>query len=157
MRGTLFSGYLNEPQSFYPTEVRSGDLGQVDEAGFFHVSGRASNLIVSSYGRNISPEWVEARLLASGLFSQVMVFGEGKPYLSALLALRDTHTAHQRLDEVINQLNSTLPDYAHIGNYHLTPSLATTAQLLTSNGKLRRQAALAHFSHLIQPPMAAQQ
>lgn len=157
MRGTLFSGYLNEPETFYPREVRSRDLGHIDDAGFIHISGRASNIIVNSYGRNISPEWVEARLLASGLFAQVLVFGEGQPELSALLASRHPETGDDSVQKTVNQINGELPEYARIGHYHQVPALATTSELLTSNGKVRRKVALQYFSHLTQPLTAVAQ
>ena len=41
-------------------EIATGDIGRLDEAGYLYISGRKKNVLITSYGRNVSPEWVEA-------------------------------------------------------------------------------------------------
>jgi acyl-CoA synthetase (AMP-forming)/AMP-acid ligase II len=67
------------------TPFHTGDLGTIDDAGRLHVRGRKSNLIITSFGRNISPEWIESALTAQPDIAQAMVHGDGQPHLSALL------------------------------------------------------------------------
>ena len=58
--GANFLGYLGEtpPAQTLPT----GDLGHLDEAGFLHISGRKKSQFITSFGRNVAPEWVEREL-----------------------------------------------------------------------------------------------
>jgi long-subunit acyl-CoA synthetase (AMP-forming) len=82
--GSLFSGYLGDTTpvpEWWPT----GDLGRIDADGFVHVDGRKKNLLITGYGRNLSPEWIETTLRAHPAVLQAVVFGEGQPALSAVL------------------------------------------------------------------------
>ena len=80
---TVMDGYLRGAPAARPW--RTGDLGQFDSSGHLTVYGRKDNLIVTSYGRNVSPEWIEAMLLADPRFAACAVIGHGEPHLSALL------------------------------------------------------------------------
>ncbi len=80
---TVMEGYLNGPAAARPW--RTGDVGRIDADGYLTVHGRKDNLIVTSYGRNVSPEWIEAMVLADERFGACAVFGHGEPHLSALL------------------------------------------------------------------------
>ena len=65
VHGNSFLGYLDDPASWYPQTVATGDLGHLDENGFLYINGRKKNILISSFGRNISPEWIESQLLGS--------------------------------------------------------------------------------------------
>ncbi|HSG93502.1 MAG TPA: AMP-binding protein, partial [Methylotenera sp.] len=58
-----FLGYIGDQK---PSEKKlfTGDIGQIDADGFLSIKGRKKQLIISSYGRNINPEWVESEVLA---------------------------------------------------------------------------------------------
>ena len=64
---------------------RTGDLGEIDAEGLLTVLGRKDNLIVTAFGRNISPEWVETMLLGDDRIAFCAVLGHGEPHLTALL------------------------------------------------------------------------
>ncbi|HBC37229.1 MAG TPA: long-chain acyl-CoA synthetase, partial [Marinobacter adhaerens] len=57
--------------------------------GFLSVSGRAKNLLITSFGRNISPEWLESELIQAIGARQAVVFGDGDPRPSALVVVQD--------------------------------------------------------------------
>ncbi len=78
--GSLFSGYLGDP-SPVPQWWPTGDLGRIDEDGFVHVLGRKKHLLITAYGRNVSPEWVETALRSQPAVLQAVVFGDGQPAL----------------------------------------------------------------------------
>ncbi|MGN2638911.1 AMP-dependent synthetase/ligase [Nocardia takedensis] len=68
--------------------LRTGDIGRFDRDGNLHVVGRKSEMIINDTGKNIAPIRVEnAVAAASFLIGQVMVVGEARPYLAALITL----------------------------------------------------------------------
>ena len=67
--------------------LRSGDLGEIDADGFLHITGRKKDLIITSSGKNISPENLESALRETRWISQAVVFGDRRSYLVALLTL----------------------------------------------------------------------
>ena len=146
--GTIFLGYLNQPQSFYPTAVKTGDLVS-EEDGYYYVAGRRKNLIITSLGRNISPEWIESLLLAGGLFNQVLVVGEARPHCAALLVPRHKGVTTQMIEQHLTAVNQQLPDYARLQAWQTLPEIAADADLFTANGKLKRQQAVMHFQTVI--------
>ena len=87
----IFAGYHGKPEATAETLdgrwLRSGDLGMVDADGYLHITGRKKDLIITSSGKNISPENLESALRETRWVSQAVVAGEGRPYLVALLTL----------------------------------------------------------------------
>jgi len=62
----------------------TGDLAHIDEDGYISIVGRIKDIIVLSNGEKVSPADLEAAILRDPLFEQVIVVGEGQPYLSAI-------------------------------------------------------------------------
>ena len=80
---SITDGYLRQEPAGRPW--RTGDLGELDADGFLTVHGRKDDLIVSSFGRNISPEWIEAMILDDPRIALCAVAGRGEPHLTAVL------------------------------------------------------------------------
>ncbi|WP_238946974.1 AMP-binding protein [Seongchinamella unica] len=138
--GNTFLGYLNQPDSWGAKQVRTGDLGSLDDEGFLTVDGRSKNVLVSSFGRNISPEWVESELEAAGPIHQAVVVGDGMSYCSALL-WTSPDCGEATLQAVIDEVNRRLPDYARVSRWQRLPEPLSVANgLLTENGRPRRAA-----------------
>jgi long-chain acyl-CoA synthetase len=93
MRGPhVFHGYFRDEEATRETFtedgwLRSGDLGSVDEDGFLRITGRKKDLIITSSGKNISAANLESALREIRWVSQVVVYGDNRPYLVALLTL----------------------------------------------------------------------
>jgi long-subunit acyl-CoA synthetase (AMP-forming) len=136
VRGAVHLGYLNDPQSWYPECVVTGDLGALDDAGYLRIRGRRKNLLISSFGRNISPEWIESELCARPLFTHCVVVGDGRPYLSALVGAPDA-IADSEIRQWIDTVNLRLPDYAQIKAW-LRMGASIWPPLYTANGRPRR-------------------
>jgi long-chain acyl-CoA synthetase len=85
----VMKGYWKDPQA--TAEVlrdgwlHTGDLGYLDQDGYLTITGRKKDLIVLSNGKKVVPTEVENRLMAEPCIEQVVVFGEGKSYLTALI------------------------------------------------------------------------
>jgi len=140
VRGNAMLGYAGQPDSWGRELIATGDLGEVDEDGFIHVNGRLKNLLISSYGRNISPEWVESEMLADGLLADCVVFGDSRPYCVALLSPRETNASDGFIQDSIDRSNERLPDYARVKQWlRLSRPLAMEQGLLTDNGRPKRR------------------
>jgi long-chain acyl-CoA synthetase len=88
---TVFAGYLDDPEATAAVLgddgwLRTGDIGEVDVDGYLRIIDRKKDLIVTSGGKNISPQKLEHALAAHPLVSQALVVGDGRPYLVALIA-----------------------------------------------------------------------
>lgn len=118
----------------------TGDLGHVDADGFLYIHGRRKHVLITSYGRNVSPEWPEAELLAGPAIVQAAVFGEAQPRLCALVVPAAGASAAAVGAQVL-AANSRLPDYAQIGAW-LPADAPFTPQngFATANGRARREA-----------------
>jgi len=134
--GQAMLGYLGELDNV-SEQIHTGDLGYIDSQGFIYVSGRKNNTIVSSFGRNISPEWVEASLTSSPIITQVAVFGEARPALSAIVVTCNKNNF--AVKHAIDECNKNLPDYAQIHHWLIADTSFTLQNnTLTSNGRLKR-------------------
>lgn len=136
--GSLFSGYLGDvaPASeWWP----SGDLGEIDADGYLHLRGRKKHVLITAYGRNVSPEWVETALRSEHAIAQAVVFGEAQPALSAVLwpVLPDATDA--RLQAAVDSANAGLPDYARVQHWvRASDPFDAASGLATANGRPQR-------------------
>ena len=129
-----------ELQEIIVDETPTGDLGHLDADGYLYVEGRRKHVLITSFGRNVSPEWPEAELLAGRAIAQAAVFGEARPRLCALLVpapgASDDAVAAQ-----VRAANERLPDYARIGAWLRADEPFTPQNgFATANGRARRDA-----------------
>jgi long-chain acyl-CoA synthetase len=99
----VMKGYWNDPQATAEAIrdgwLHTGDLGRLDEEGFLFITGRKKELLVMSNGKKVVPTYLEGLVLADPCIDQVVIHGEGRHFLTALVvphwdnlkkALRDT-------------------------------------------------------------------
>ena len=88
---TVFSSYYKNEnatkEAFLNGWFKTGDIGIIDEDGFLKITDRKKDIIVNSAGKNISPQNIENALKASSYISNVVVIGDRRKYLSALVTL----------------------------------------------------------------------
>lgn len=148
--GNAMLGYAGEPGSWGQQQIATGDLGFLDDDGYLHIDGRKKNLLISSYGRNIAPEWVESEALADGALAECLVFGDAQPWCVALLTPRDPAAGDHAIQQSIDRCNARLPDYARIRRWRrLAQPLAAWPDLSTGNGRPKRQAIAARYRQVI--------
>lgn len=149
--GSLMAGYLGDasaPPAWWP----SGDLGHIDADGYVHIRGRKKNVLISAYGRNISPEWVETALGQQAAIRQAVVFGDGEPSLWAVLWPVQDGTPDAVLQSAVDAANATLPDYARITRWtRARAPFNAESGYATANGRPQRAAILAAHADLTEP------
>lgn len=90
----IMMGYWNNPEATRAVLsedgwLNTGDQVRIDEHGFVHITGRIKEIIVMGNGEKVPPVDMELAIQLDPLFEQVLVYGEGKPYLSAIVVLND--------------------------------------------------------------------
>jgi long-chain acyl-CoA synthetase len=89
---SLFRGYHNNAEATAEAIddegwLRTGDLGELDADGYLRISGRKKEILVTAGGKNVQPAVLENALRSHPLIGEIMVVGEGKPFIGALVAL----------------------------------------------------------------------
>ncbi|MBB2495188.1 AMP-binding protein [Aquipseudomonas ullengensis] len=153
VQGSTLLGYLGEPGfsgDWWPT----GDIGEFDSDGYLYLRGRKKHQFVTSFGRNVNPEWVEAELTQGGAIAQAFVHGERLPRNVALLWPHDPACPDELLASSVAAANLSLPDYARVASWvRLSEPFTPANGLLTANGRPRREAILARYQQLFCEPV----
>ena len=138
-----FGHYWRQPdrtsQVFSGEWFRTGDLAEIDADGSLRIIGRARDVLVATSGHNITPEPIEEKLISTipGA-EQVVLFGHGRPFLTALVAGK---VSEQHIESAISSLNSSVPHYQRVRRFVIADESFTPENgLLTANRKLRRRA-----------------
>jgi acyl-coenzyme A synthetase/AMP-(fatty) acid ligase len=144
--GTPMLGYLGAAPGappWWPT----GDLGSIDAAGFLSVRGRTRHVLITAFGRNVSPEWVETHLASQPAVAQAAVFGDGEPALSAVLWPARADLPDTALAQGVRAANAVLPDYARVSRWiRASAPFSAASGMATANGRPRRDAILHHHA-----------
>jgi len=74
-------------ETFADGWFRTGDIGRLDEEGFVWITGRKKEIIVTAGGKNVIPALLEDQIRADALVSQVLVVGDNRPFIGALVTL----------------------------------------------------------------------
>jgi long-chain acyl-CoA synthetase len=116
----LFKGYFKNDEAtaaaFENGWFKSGDLGRFDEEGYLEITGRKKDLLITSGGKNISPQNLEQHFSTLPLVSQVVICGDNRPYLSALFTLNrqevERFAVERNIKETHNNPLETNPEVA---------------------------------------------
>jgi len=156
----IFSGYWNRPEETAKVLrdgwFHTGDQGEVNAAGNWKIVGRIKNLIILNSGHNIAPEPIEEEILERLPGSQqVVLVGNGRSYLSALVA---GGVGPDEVQTALDLVNSDLPHYKQVRGFRIILEAFTIENgLLTANGKLKRDVIAQRFASEIEDIYAAKQ
>jgi long-chain acyl-CoA synthetase len=168
----LFSGYLGDPAT--TAEVlrdgwlHTGDTGFQDRDGFFFITGRKKELIVSSTGKKVYPSRVENLFKTEPLISQVLLIGDRLPYVTALFTLNQAATEALKgmepwqgkpmaeiaaappvvseIQKAVARVNKQLAPFEQVRKYRILPRDFSIDQgELTATMKVRRTRAMENF------------
>jgi len=150
IRGNRCVGYLGEPRDGDANRWwSSGDLGHLDDDGYLFLHGRRRHVFITSYGRNVSPEWVERELVLEPVLRQAAVFGEARPWNCAVI-LPAPGAGSDAVEAALQRVNRLLPDYARVSRWLAAdePFGPGNGQL-SATGRLRREAIHQHYRERI--------
>ncbi len=170
---TVMRGYHNERganQEVFDEDgwMHTGDLGRYDRDGFLWITGRKKDMLVTAGGKNIAPQPIERRLIASPYISQAVVIGDSRPFVAALIGLRveairarlaeegvqidgpmDEHPRVRKLiATIMHEVNDELSTYQTVKRFEILPRDLEAAELTPTN-KVRRQVVLENYGELI--------
>lgn len=173
----VFAGYLNndeETKKVFTDDgwLRTGDLGEIDADGWVWITGRKKDIIVTAGGKNVAPAPLEERLQGYPLVSQVVVLGDGRPFISALITLDETalpawlkskglpemSVAEARknpdviaaLDAAIKRANRGVSRAESIRRFSILPEdFSVNNGRMTASAKVKRNVVLRDYSDLI--------
>lgn len=88
----VMAGYWNNPEATAETIepdgwLHTGDIGELDADGYLAITGRKKDLLVTAGGKNVAPAVLEDRARAHPLISQIVVVGDARPFVAALVTL----------------------------------------------------------------------
>jgi len=87
----VFKEYWNNAaltaESFHDGWFKTGDLGALDEDGYLSITGRKKEIIVTAGGKNVAPAVLEDGARSNPLIDQIVVVGEQRPFIAALITL----------------------------------------------------------------------
>jgi len=101
----VFSGYHKDPETTAMTLkdgwLHTGDVGMLDEEDRVIITGRLKDIIITAGGKNITPQYIEGKLVFSPYINDAIVIGEGKKYLTAIIVLDEDNAVKYAQDNKI--------------------------------------------------------
>lgn len=173
----VMKGYHNKPEetrrAFVDGWFKTGDVGEIDEDGFLHITDRIKDLIITSTGENVAPQHIENLLKVDPYIEHVVTLGDKRKYLTAIIvpqfaALEEYARAHhipfssrselvQRPEIVelyhsrIEQVSQSLPQYEWIQRFTLLDhELTQEDDELTPTQKIKRKAIATKYAGVIE-------
>lgn len=167
---SIMQGYWQQEDSIIDADgwLHTGDQARLDEQGHIFIIGRIKEIIVLSSGEKVPPEDLQLAIVTEPIFEQVLVVGENRPFLAAIVVLNpgQWHLLAQRLGidpTAPGALNSTqvtdfllqriayrlqeFPGYASIHKVHVTQEpWSIDSGLITATLKVRRQPIIEQFA-----------
>ncbi len=156
---TLMKGYWKDTKATkeaFDSEgyLKTGDIGKIDN-GHLVITDRKKDIIVNSGGENIAPQRVENILQLENCIKQAMVYGEKKPYLTAVLVVdkdglnpkyKNKLTVEEQVQEAVTHANKNLANFEKIRKFIIASEDFTIQnECLSPTLKLRRQNVLKQY------------
>jgi long-chain acyl-CoA synthetase len=178
-----FSGYFNKPDESRAAFTDdgawlfTGDLAELRADGSLAITGRKKELLALSTGKKVAPLPIEAKLTGDGWISHAVLFGEGRPFVTALLCLgsatvrawaQESHVAGDvaslsahpevmaRVQSVVDRVNADLSRPEQVKRWVLLPhEFSVENGELTPTMKVRRADVTTRYARLIDPLYAS--
>ncbi len=165
----VFLGYFKDEaatkEALVDGVLYSGDLGQFDENGMLWITGRKKDIIITAGGKNVAPAPLEGGLKTHKLVSEVVVIGDRRKFLSALVTLdeeaaaefcaehsiaeppHESEQVHKEVESAIDDLNKNFARVEQIKKFTvLARQLSIEGGELTPTLKVKRNRVAEHFA-----------
>ena len=180
----IMKGYFNKPEEtneVIPEDgwFHTGDIGLIDEDGFVKITDRKKNIIVLSNGKNVAPQPIESQLVQSRYINQVMLLGDQRKSIAALIvpsfdalkeyaaaenldakdpaALIETQEVQRFIRGEINRLQADFADFERVRMFTLLEREFTQDKdEMTPTLKLKRRVILEHCKEQIEKMYGAE-
>jgi len=174
----VFAGYWNNDEAtkeaFDGEWYKTGDIGRFDADGYLEITGRKKEIIVTAGGKNVAPAGLEDPIRANPIIGQVIVVGDQKPYISALITLDEemlpawlknnghdetlsvTEAANHpaviaEVQKAVDAANATVSRAESIRKFHILDiELTETSGHLTPKLSIKRSVILVDFADVIE-------
>ncbi len=174
----VMQGYWRRPQETAEALdaegwLHTGDLGELDEAGYLRLTDRLKDLLVLSSGKNVAPQPIENVLLASPYLAQIVLLGDRRPYVTALIVpsvprlqewarrqspplpedptfLLQSEPVRRLIRQELDRLCSDLADFEKVRGFALLDhEFSIESEELTPTMKVRRRVVAERYAELI--------
>jgi long-chain acyl-CoA synthetase len=151
--------------------LATGDIGEIDEAGCLRITDRKKDIIVTAGGKNVAPQNLENELKSDPIISQVVVHGDQRKFLSALVTLNPEHArkwadangvtapterlhedekVRARVQQAIDALNARQASYSTIKRFAILPrELTQEAGEITPTLKVKRKVVAERYRQIL--------
>jgi long-chain acyl-CoA synthetase len=173
----VFLGYYKDPKTTAETLIdgwlHTGDVGYFDEEGYLKISDRKKDIIITSGGKNITPQYIENQLKFSPYINDACVIGDRKKFLTALIMIDEENVVKYAQDQrvpfttyksltqqpevlklierEVDQVNKNLARVEQIKKFRLIDiKLTTDDEEITATMKLKRKYIAERFKDLIE-------
>ncbi len=150
-----FSGYYKDPAAtaavLHEGWLSTGDIATCDAEGYYYITGRKKELIVSSNGKKIYPARIEGLFKKEPLINHVLLIGDRLPYVTAIITVSgDPAAAQSIVANTVKNVNRQLPSFEQIRKFKiLDRDFSIEHGELTPTMKLRRSRALENHRTLV--------
>ena len=174
----LMRGYHNRPDVTEKEIVdgwfHTGDIGSLDEDGFLTITGRKKELIVTASGKNVAPAQLEDQIRSDAIISQVMVVGDNRPFVAALVTLdgetiggwlqqngipadtpveelAENQKVKDHVQSVIDKANQSVSKAESVRAFRIAPvDFTVESGQMTPSLKLKRNVVMEDFKDLVE-------
>jgi long-chain acyl-CoA synthetase len=174
---SVMQGYWNKPEQ--TAEVldaegffRTGDIARIDEEGFVYITDRKKDLIVTAGGKNVAPQPIEGEIARSRFVDNVVLVGDGRPYVVALVSpmmealeawareegiaydgqarLLESDDVQELFERWMQRINSNLAPYEQVKKFRVLPlQLTVDNGYLTPTMKVKRSVIARDYAKLV--------
>lgn len=173
----LFLGYFRDEEATRSVMtadgwMATGDIAEMDGDGYYYITGRKKEVIVSSNGKKIYPARIESLFKLEPVISQLMLIGDKQPYVTALITINSANLGAvkgaeeykdkphaelvqappvtQAVQAAVNRVNRQLADFERIRRFRILPrEFSIEHGELTPTMKIRRSQVLENERQLI--------
>jgi long-chain acyl-CoA synthetase len=157
---TLFAGYYKDPISSAAVLrdgwLYTGDIAEIDSAGYVYITGRKKELIVSSNGKKIYPARIEGLFKAEPIVNQVVLIGDRLPFVTALVTVNVAAAeslkgpVETEVQKAVTRVNKQLAPFEQIRKFRiLEREFSIESGELTPTMKVRRNRVLENHRELV--------